>query len=183
MANIKPFKAIRPAKEYEKVIPSLPYDVFNRHEAKKFVEKNPHSFLAIDRPETQRDDKFDMYSQESYEIAKNLLEEWILKGSLIQDNQDCYYLYELTMNGRSQSGLVACVNVEDYNNNVIKKNENTRKAKEQDRINHVYTCKAQTGPIFLACKDRDDLNEIFAKIKENTPEYNVNFDDGITHKI
>lgn len=183
MASLKPFKSIRPSLDFQEIIPALPYDVYNREEAKKFVDKHPHSFLAIDRPETNFDADFDMYSQESYNKAKELIDKWICEGSFIQDDRDCYYLYELTMDGRSQTGLVACASIDEYLDGTIKKHENTLAAKEQDRINHIYNTKTQTGPIFLACKKNDDLAELFQKVKSNQALYDFTFDDGVRHRV
>ena len=150
MAIIKPFKCVRPAANLADKIAALPYDVYNREEAKAVVEKNPQSFLAIDRAETQFPDDYDMYSREVYEKASSMIKEWIANGAFIKDEEECYYIYTLEMNGRAQSGIVACASIDDYEKGIIKKHENTRADKELDRINHVDICSAQTGPIFLA---------------------------------
>ena len=149
MAIIRPFQAYRPAKGQENVIAALPYDVYNRQEAFAEVQKNPGSFLAIDRAETQFGPDVDTYDPRVYEKARTMIQEWISDGRLIQDEKPCYYLYEQVMDGRSQTGICACASIDDYQNNIIKKHENTRADKEQDRINHVNICNMQTGPIFL----------------------------------
>ena len=150
MAKIKPFLCVRPAEDKVDKIAALPYDVYNRAEAKAVVTANPQSFLAIDRAETQFGDEVDTYDERVYEKAHEMLDEWIDNGSFIRDPQNAYYVYELTMDGRVQTGIVACASIDDYANNVIKKHENTRADKEADRIHHVDTCSAQTGPILLA---------------------------------
>ena len=183
MAIINPFRAIRPSKEYERIIPALPYDVYNRAEAKEVVDKAPHSFLAIDRPETQFGPDFDMYSKEAYEKAASMLREWLSEGSLIQDDKPCYYIYELIMDGRSQTGIVGCASIDDYCNNIIKKHENTRADKEQDRINHVDTCNAQTGPIFLAYRSNEIINGIVNSAMMNDPIYDFANEDHVTHRV
>ena len=183
MAIINPFRAIRPSKEYERIIPALPYDVYNRAEAKEVVDKAPHSFLAIDRPETQFGPDFDMYSKEAYEKASSMLREWLSEGSLIQDDKPCYYIYELIMDGRSQTGIVGCASIDDYCNNIIKKHENTRADKEQDRINHVDTCNAQTGPIFLAYRSNEIINGIVNSAMMNDPIYDFANEDHVTHRV
>ena len=183
MAKINPFRAIRPSKEYENIIPALPYDVYSRAEAKQVVEKAPHSFLAIDRPETQFGDDFDMYSKEAYEKASSMLREWIQEGSFIQDEKPAYYVYELIMDGRSQTGIVGCASIDDYQNNVIKKHENTRADKEQDRINHVDTCNAQTGPIFLAYRSNEIINGIVDHTMMSDPVYDFSNEDRVTHRV
>ena len=121
MAEIRPFRCIRPAGEAASKVAALPYDVYSRQEAKKEVEKNPMSFLAVDRAETQFSDDVDLHEPKVYEKARELLEKWQEEGILYEDPAECYYLYELTMNGRSQAGIVACASVDDYVNGVIKK--------------------------------------------------------------
>ena len=182
MARIIPFKAIRPTEEEAAVIAALPYDVYNRQEAYEKVKEQPGSFLAIDRPETQFAPDIDMYSPEVYAKASSMLQQWISEGRFIQDKDDYYYLYELTMDGRSQTGIVACASIDDYENSVIKKHENTRAEKEQDRIRHVDTCSAQTGPIFLAYKSEKTIADVVAGTKKNAPVYDFTAEDGITHR-
>ncbi len=183
MAGIHPFKAIRPKKGLEDKIAALPYDVYNRAEAKEVVAQEELSFLKIDRAETQFDDNVDTYDPCVYQKAHDILWDMIEKGQFIQDNTDCYYIYELTMNGRSQSGIVAVSDVDDYLNNVIKKHENTRADKEIDRINHVDICNAQTGPIFLAYRSKEEINAIVAAKKTETPVYDFTKEDKVTHKV
>lgn len=183
MAVIKPFAAIRPSAEKADRIAALPYDVYNRQEAKEAVKGNEDSFLNIDRPETQFPDDFDMYSQEAYDKAKELLWNMVDDGRFIRDEQENYYIYELTMDGRSQTGIVACASIDDYENNVIKKHENTRAEKEADRIRHVDTVGAQTGPIFLAYRYNQQIAELVAKTKEEEPIYDFVSEDGISHRV
>lgn len=182
MARIVPFKAIRPSKEEAAIIAALPYDVYNRKEAYEKVKEQPGSFLAIDRPETQFSEDVDMYSDEVYKKAAEMLEQWINEGRFIQDTEKFYYLYELTMDGRSQTGIVACASIDDYLDSTIKKHENTRADKEQDRIRHVDTCSAQTGPIFLAYKKNEAISAIVEKTKTRKPVYDFTADDGIIHR-
>lgn len=183
MATIKPFQCIRPEKSVAHRVAALPYDVYNRQEAKAEVQREPLSFLKIDRAETGFDDSVDTYAPEVYERAKELLQKDIEDGIYEKDADDAYYIYELIMGGRSQTGLVACAAVDDYVNNVIKKHENTREDKEIDRITHVDTCGAQTGPIFLAYRSQQTINEIVARIQETEPIYDFTAIDGITHKV
>ncbi|WP_028234885.1 DUF1015 domain-containing protein [Pseudobutyrivibrio sp. MD2005] len=182
MAYIVPFPAVRPTKEEAAKIAALPYDVYSRAEAYEKVKEQPDSFLAIDRPETQFAPDVDMYSDEVYEKAASMLQEWVAQGRFIQDEQYFYYVYELTMDGRSQTGIVACASIDDYLNGVIKKHENTREEKEQDRIRHVDTCSAQTGPIFLAYRSDATINSIVAKAKSRLPIYDFVAEDGIGHR-
>ena len=182
MAVIVPFKAIRPSKEEAATIAALPYDVYNRKEAYEKVIKQPKSFLAIDRPETQFAEDIDMYSDEVYAKAAEMLKAWKAEGRFIQDDKPFYYVYELTMDSRSQTGIVACASIDDYLNGTIKKHENTRAEKELDRIHHVDTCDAQTGPIFLAYRSNSTISSIVSKVKTRQPVYDFVAEDGIVHR-
>lgn len=183
MATIKAFECIRPDKAVADRVAALPYDVYNREEACREVAREPLSFLAIDRAETQFDSSVDTYADEVYDKARQLLDERIADGTFITDTDKSYYVYELTMNGRVQTGIVACASIDDYQNNVIKKHENTRADKEADRINHVGRCSAQTGPIFLAYRANDVIREEVAKAKKEEPLYSFTSPDGIRHQV
>lgn len=183
MAEIRPFAAYRPAPGLESRIAALPYDVYNRREACEVVRENPDSFLAIDRAETGFDDSVDTYAPEVYERAARLLQERIADGSFRRDESPCYYLYEQVMNGRRQTGIVACASIDDYLDNTIKKHENTRAEKEQDRIRHVDTCNMQTGPIFLTYRRNDVLKGIIEEVKEKPAACDFVSEDGITHRV
>lgn len=183
MAIIRPFQAYRPAVGREKEIAALPYDVYDRQEACEVVRKNPGSFLAIDRAETQFSDDVDTYDAKVYEKARDMLWDWIREGRFIQEEKPCYYIYEQIMNGRSQKGIVACASIDEYLQGVIKKHENTRADKEEDRIRHVDTCSAQTGPIFLAYRKEEVLQKLVWQITEECPVYDFTSEDGITHKV
>lgn len=183
MATIRTFTGIRPNKEKASRIAALPYDVYNRAEAKAEVEKEPLSFLRIDRAETQFAEDTDMYDAKVYQKAHDILWEMVENGDFVTEEKDCYYIYELTMNGRVQDGLVACASIDDYLNNMIKKHENTREEKEQDRIRHVDTCNAQTGPIYLAYRARPAIREVIATKKQEEALYDFTSDDGIRHRV
>lgn len=184
MAEIRPFVCVRPAEELASRVAALPYDVYNRQEAKEEVQREPLSFLKIDRAETNFDDSVDTYAPEVYEKAKELLQKDKQEGVYITDEDRSYYIYQLVMDGRPQTGLAACSSVDDYMNHVIKKHENTREDKEIDRITHVDTCSAQTGPIFLAYRSDKSIHDIVAAYVENeTPIYDFTAVDGITHRV
>ena len=170
MAVVRPFRAFRPAKGKEAAIAALPYDVMNRREAAEMVRSNPDSFLCIDRAETQFPDDVDTYADCVYEKAASLLREKMADGTFLQDPAPCYYLYEQTLNGRVQTGIVGCAAIDDYLNGIILRHENTREEKELDRIRHVDTCGAQTGPIFLTYRSRADLDALTARIRAGEPE-------------
>ena len=183
MPKVTPFKAIRPNKEAADRICALPYDVYNRKEACDIVKKNPMSFLAIDRAETSFSDDVDTYDPRVYQKARELLNMRMNDGTLLQDEKPCFYIYELTMGGRSQTGIVACSSVDDYLGSVIKKHENTREDKEIDRINHVNITNAHTGPIFLIYRRCDELKKIIQKAKnDNNLLYDFTGEDGIRHR-
>lgn len=184
MAKVKPFRAVRPAEEFVSKVAALPYDVYSRQEAKKEVGGDSYSFLRIDRAETQFPDDIDTYDERVYEKAREIYQQMKQDGIYGEDSDCCYYLYELTMDGRAQTGIVACASVDDYMNGVIKKHENTREEKEQDRIHHVDTMSAQTGPIFLAYRKNDTLDGIVQKVKKETDAlYDFTSKDGIRHRV
>ena len=169
MADIRPFAACRPAPGLEAEIAALPYDVYSRAEARAYVADHPGSFLAIDRAETTLPQDIDIYDERVYRRAGELLQDWIMRARFVQDGTPCYYLYAQTMGGRTQTGIVACASIDDYDNNVIKKHENTRADKEQDRICHVDACSAQTGPIFLCYRPDPVIEKIVRKTKASKP--------------
>lgn len=183
MATIRPFHCVRPRGDVAHRVAALPYDVYNRQEAEKEVKREPLSFLKIDRAETGFPDSVDTYAPEVYQRAAELLQKDMADGIYIRDEDSAYYVYELTMDGRAQTGLAACAAVDDYVNNVIKKHENTREDKELDRITHVDTCSAQTGPIFLAYRSHETINEVVARNQEKKPLYDFTAVDGITHRV
>ena len=183
MSIIRPFRAFRPAPKLAPSIAALPYDVYNSAEARSIVEAEPMSFLKIDRAETLLNEGTDIYSEKVYETARTVLDGMIQDGSFIQEETDCNYIYALTMNGRTQTGLVGCASIDDYLNGVILRHENTLEAKEQDRIRHIDTCSAQTGPIFLTHRPNEELRHILNKIKQGTVLYDFTSNDAVRHQI
>lgn len=183
MALIKPFECVRPNEKDAARVAALPYDVYNRQEAVCEVKREPLSFLKIDRAETQFDDSTDTYAPEVYAKAKELFEEALADKTFITDTDKTYYIYALTMDKRTQTGIVACASIDDYLNNVIKKHENTRADKEVDRITHVDTLSAHTGPIFLAYRADSVINDAVKKTKENKALYDFISPDGIRHQV
>lgn len=183
MAEIRMFRAVRPVPEKVAKIAALPYDVYNRKEAAEIVKQNPNSFLAIDRAETSFDEGVDTYDERVYIRAKELLKERIAAEDFVMEDKPMYYIYALTMEGRTQHGYVACASIDDYLNQVIKKHENTRADKEKDRIRHVDACNAQTGPIFLAYRQTPALREIMLKKTAERTLYDWVSEDGIRHQV
>ena len=170
MADIRPFSALRPAQGLESEIAALPYDVYTRAEARLAAEQRPRSFLRIDRAETQLPEDADMYGEACYRKARELFETAMELGEFRQDRKPCFYLYEQTFQGRSQTGIVACADVDEYEDGTIRRHENTRIDKELDRIRHVDALSAQTGPIFLCYRDTEELTSLVEYVKK-TPSY------------
>lgn len=183
MAVFKPFKALRPVPEFASRVAALPYDVMNSEEAKEMVKGNPYSFLHVDKAEIDLENCTDIYCPEVYNKAAENLKNLENDGICKTDEVPCFYVYRQIMNGREQTGLVGCACVDDYINNNIKKHELTRADKEADRIRHVDTCDANTGPIFLCYKDSEKINSIIEEQKKNEPVYDFVTDDGITNTV
>ncbi len=184
MARISPFKALRPAAELAPKVASRPYDVLNSQEAKKEAQGNPYSFLHITKSEIDLADHIDIHSREVYEKAKENLDAFIQRNVLFKENKRCYYIYEIIMNGRSQTGLVCCSSIDDYEKDRIKKHEFTRPEKEEDRINHIKTTGAQTGNVFLAYRDVEAIDVLLNQWKtDRNPVYSFTADDGIQHNV
>lgn len=182
MAIFKPFKAFRPIPAEAGDVAALPYDVMNSEEAREMVKGKPLSFLHVGKPEVDLDPSVDLYSDEVYNKGKENLQKLISDGHLVEDPEPYFYVYAQTMNGRTQYGLVGCASVDDYHNDVIKKHEKTRKAKEEDRCNHVRVTNAHTGPIFLTYRDEEEVNKIVERITSETPENDHVAEDGIRHQ-
>lgn len=184
MAIIKPFSALRPGPDQAALVASRPYDVLNSEEARTEAAGNPVSFLHVTKSEIDLPPGVDIHSQEVYDKAGENLKALIGKGVLLQEEKPCYYIYQLVMNGRSQTGLVCLSSVQDYFDDVIKKHEFTRPEKEKDRIDHMRTIEAQTGNVFLAYRDVMEVNALINGWKmSNKPVYDFTAADGIQHTI
>lgn len=184
MAIIRPFKALRPHEKVAHLVASVPYDVVNREEAAELAKGNPISFLRVTRSEIEMSESIDVYSKEVYHKAKENLERLINDAPMIQEKDDSLYIYKLTMGNHSQVGIAATFSVDEYDNDVIKKHEKTRKVKEDDRTNHIVTTEAQTGPVFLTYKAVANIDKIVNDtIKKNSPIYDFTAVDGIKHSI
>ena len=184
MAILKPFKAVRPKDEYASQVGALPYDVMNSEEAREMVKDKPYSFLHVDKAEVDLPKGIDIYSAEVYEKAKENLEALSANGICAQDEKPMLYIYRQIMNGREQTGIVGCTAVDDYINNVIKKHEFTRADKEADRIRHVDTLDANTGPIFLTHRENKTVSDITENWKNaHAPVYDFVSDDGVAQTV
>jgi uncharacterized protein (DUF1015 family) len=184
MANIQPFKALRPQPQLAKQVASRPYDVLSSSEAKMEAQGNHSSFLHITKSEIDLPETVDVHDASVYEQAKENLAAFIQRDILFRESKPCYYIYQLVMNGKSQTGLVCVSSVEDYENDIIKKHEFTRPEKEQDRINHIKISGAQTGNVFLAYRNHDGIDALINDWKETkSAVYDFVADDGIQHTI
>lgn len=183
MVTVKPFMALRPTVEMAEKCAALPYDVMSSAEAREMVKDKPYTFLRIDRAEVNLDPSVDIYSEVVYNTAKATLDKMERDGVYVNDAEKKYYFYRQVMDGRAQTGIVGCASIHDYLENRIKKHELTRADKEIDRIKHVDTCSAHTGPIFLTYKDSVDLDEIIEKQTQGAPLYDFVSEDGVRHTV
>ena len=183
MITVKPFCALRPAKELASQCAALPYDVMSSDEAREMVKGNPYSFLHIDKAEIDLDKNIDIYDERVYAKAAENLKKFEKDGVYVNDTEKKYYFYRQIMDGRAQTGIVGCASIDDYLENRIKKHEFTRADKEIDRIKHVDICSAHTGPIFLAYKESVALDAIISKQTEKAPIYDFTAEDGVRHTV
>ena len=184
MAIVHPFKALRPQPQFAPKVAARPYDVLNSLEAKIEARGNPHSFLHITKSEIDLPDKTDSHSQEVYDRAKQNLNAFMQRGVLFREDKACFYIYQLIMNGRSQTGLVGVSSIDDYEKEIIRKHEFTRPEKELDRINHIKTTRAQTGNVFLAYRNVAEIDEVITNWKStHDPVYDFVAEDGVSHSI
>lgn len=184
MSIVRAFNAVRPTKELCERVAALPYDVMNSDEAREMVKDNPYSFLHVDKAEIDLPKDIDHYSDQVYQMAKANLQQMIEDGVYIKDSKPKFYIYTLKMGDNVQTGLVACTSIDEYLENKIKKHELTREDKEQDRIRHVDTCNANTGPIFLTYRAKESIDEIIAQWKyKYSPEYDFVAEDGVGHTV
>lgn len=184
MINISPFAALRPDAQQARFVASRPYDVLSSKEAKVEAQGNPHSFLHITKSEIDLPESTDIHSKEVYEKAKENLDAFVSRQILFTESKPCYYIYRLTMDGRSQAGLVCGSSLDDYDNGLIKKHEFTRPEKEQDRINHIKITGAQTGNVFLAYKEVPEIDAVLNKwMSDKNCQYDFIAEDGIQHSV
>lgn len=183
MATVRPFKAIRPDREYVSDVAALPYDTMNSEEAAKMAENNENSYLRIDRAEIDLPPGTEIDSEKVYEKAAENLEDFIKRGVFIQDEESHLYIYREIMNGREQTGVVGCVSVDESINGKIKKHEHTKPDKVEDRVNHIRYCKANTGTILLTYHNEEELDRLIERKKIEVPDYDFISDDGVRHTV
>lgn len=183
MSKIVPFKGFNPDPKLAENVASLPYDVMSTKEGKKMVEGNPYSFLRVEKAEIDFPDDFDGHSDPVYKKAAENLQKLIKEGVLVQCKTPCFYIYKQKMGDVVQTGLVAGTSVEEYQNNIIKKHEFTRKDKEDDRVRNVDTCNANTGPVFLTYPHKKEIDELTGKITSGKPHIDFVSNDGVVHTL
>ncbi|MBD3170294.1 MAG: DUF1015 family protein [candidate division Zixibacteria bacterium] len=183
MAIVRPFKGLRPKPEHAKEIASPPYDVLNAREAREMTSNNPNSFLRVNKAELEFDDSVDPYSEEVYQRGKDNLNRLADEGLMHRDKSPCFYIYRLTMGGKSQTGLAALTSVDEYDRGLIKKHEHTRPEKVNDRANHISFLEAQVGPVFTTFRQVPEVKAVFEKITAASPEIDFVADDGVRHEF
>lgn len=183
MAVIRPFNALRPPPERAEAVASVPYDVVNTDEARALAGRNPFSFLHVSRPEIDLPDGTDIHSDAVYRKAVTNFESLIKTCPLEKEATPSLYLYRLIMGDHQQVGIVGCCSIDEYDNNVIRKHERTRRDKEDDRTRHMLMLKAQTGPVFLTYRTRREVDDLVSAEMNSQPLYDFIADDGIKHTI
>ena len=183
MAVLKAFKGVRPTENKAKEVASRPYDVLNCAEARKEAKSKPYSFLHVIKPEIDLPDDIDPYAKEVYIKGKENFQKMLDDGVIRQDQRNQLYIYQLTMDGKTQTGIVGCCSIDDYFNNVIKKHELTRPDKEEDRKNHVRVGQMHAEPVFFSYRAQEEVDKIVNSITKSAPEYNVTAEDDIHHKL
>ena len=181
MAIIRPFKGIRPKRELAEQVASRPYDVLDSREARVEADGNPYSFLHVIKPEIDLPEETDLYSQPVYDKARENFSRMRQEGILVDDPQPCLYIYRQMMDGKPQTGIVACSSIDDYFNDVIRKHEFTRPKKEQDRINHMRNISAHPGPVFLTYRRVEDVDRMVDRVTQGDAEYDFTAPDGVRH--
>ncbi|MBD3232211.1 MAG: DUF1015 family protein [candidate division Zixibacteria bacterium] len=185
MTVVRPFRGLRPKPEYAKEVAAPPYDVLSAKEAREMCANNPNSFLRVNKAELEFDDNVDTYSEQVYQRAKDNLHRLIDDGIMFEESEPSLYLYRLTMDNKSQTGLIALASVDEYDKGLIKKHEHTRPEKVNDRANHIAYLNAQVGPVFTTYKHdhNPEIKTVFEGITSNPPEIDFTADDGVRHEL
>lgn len=183
MSVIRPFRGLRPRPKYAQQVASPSYDVLSSHKARELIQGNPLSFLRVNKPEVDFDAGIHAYSVQVYRRGKENLERLVQDGIMCRDEDPCFYLYQLTMEAHSQTGLVALTSVDEYNTGLVKKHEHTRPEKVNDRADHIMTVQAQVGPVFSIFRYSPEVKAIFDKIAQYPPTYDFVSDDQVRHQM
>lgn len=183
MATIRALKALRPLPEKAAEVSAVPYDVVNTAEARAMAEGNTLSFLRVSRPELEMADDTDPYSDAVYQRASSNFEKLKTTAPLVIEDRPSLYVYSQRMGDHEQTGIAACCSVDEYDEDIIRKHERTRKDKEDDRTRHIVTIHAQTGPVFLTYRGRNEIDELVDNEKKSTPLFDFTAPDGIGHTV
>jgi uncharacterized protein (DUF1015 family) len=182
--RLNPFRAVRPRPDLAAQVAAVPYDVVNRAEAAALARGNPHSFLHVGRSDIDLPEDVDPYDSRIYRRAREALDELLAGGTLLQDSRPGLFLYRQVMDGRTQTGVVGCVHVDDYERDLIRKHEKTRQDKEDDRTRHVLTLHANAEPVFLTYRGRTEIDQLVAGIATSSPPlYDFTAPDGVRHTV
>ncbi len=181
MAHIKPFRGVRPRRDLARLVAAPPYDVLSSEEAREMAAGNPHSFLHVGKPEIDLPTGTDPYSDAVYAKGKENFERFLREGVIARDPGECFYIYKQVWGDHVQVGLVAAASCQDYLDDIIKKHELTRPDKENDRLRHIETLGAQTGPVFLTYRRKEAIDALIARGMEPGPQYDFATDDGVRH--
>jgi uncharacterized protein (DUF1015 family) len=183
MAIIKPFRGLRPPQNLAEKVAALPYDVMDVAEARAMAAGNPDSFLHVSRPEIDLPDEIDCHDEPVYVQGRNNLAAFIRRGVLVQEQRDCFYVYRQRMGTITQTGLVVCASVDDYQSGVIKKHEHTRADKEEDRVKHIDYLDANDEPVFYLSRSCAEVEGIIEGVTSGSPEYDFVSNDGVAHTL
>ncbi len=183
MSVIKAFKGLRPKPEYAQKVASPPYDVLSSDEAREMIKDNPDSFLRVNKPEVDFEPGHNATGRDVYETGKKNLQRLVDEGKMVRDEKPCHYLYRLTWQGKSQTGLVTLGSCEEYNRNQIKKHEHTRPAKVADRADHMEIIGAQVGPVFCIFRQNDIIKSLFTRVKKGDPTVDFTSPDSVRHEL
>ncbi|MCX5821711.1 MAG: DUF1015 family protein [Deltaproteobacteria bacterium] len=183
MSRVVPFRALRPGEPFVRQVAAPPYDVLNVAEARRQVRDNPLSFLHVEKSEIDLPDAAGAEDRRIYARAKENLEGMIRQGILFQEESAVFYLYRQQMGERVQTGIVACAGIAEYETGQILRHEFTREDKERERTLHIDTVGAQTGPVFLTYRGREEIDRLTARVAERLPEYDFTADDGVRHTV
>ena len=181
--RLNPFRAVRPRPDLADQVAAVPYDVVNRAEAAELARGNPHSFLHVGRSDIDLPEDVDPYDPRIYRGAREALDRFLARGTLLRDPEPRLFLYRQVMDGRAQTGVVGCVHVDDYERDVIRKHEKTRQDKEDDRTRHVLTLNANAEPVFLTYRGRAGIDALVARMTSAAPLYDFTAPDGVRHTV
>lgn len=183
MATIRAFRALRPKPEKAPAVSAVPYDVVNTLEARALAAGNPLSFLHVSRPEIDLPDGIDIHSAEVYAKAAENFEKLKDEAPLFIEDSPSLYVYRLCMGEHTQTGIAGCCSIDEYDADIVRKHERTRKDKEDDRTRHMLSLRAQTGPVFLTYRGTDEINDLVIRAQQEEPLYDFTAPDGVTHII